>query len=186
MVGEEKESVPAGEFGQINGHPPVMCEVVELDLSEQGSRNGCGSESPRIRITAEFEAGQQQADADAGLGAGDQRELREDVRCRSSRDCDPDEPTLSLGRLDLALHAGNGHLRGGRLPLVLGAEPRDGLFVGLDLHRRGPDAAGVDDLSEFQAGRVVVDVLGRIGAGRELVGGGNGNERDVDFHRVGA
>ena len=40
------ESVPAGEFGHINSHPPVMGEVVELDLAEEGSRNGQGCESP--------------------------------------------------------------------------------------------------------------------------------------------
>ena len=34
-------------------------------------------------------AGDEQADADAGLGAGDQRELREDVRSTGAGNCDP-------------------------------------------------------------------------------------------------
>jgi hypothetical protein len=36
-------------------------------------------------------------------------------------------------------------LCGGRLPLVLGAEPCDGLFMRLNLRRRGLDGARVDD-----------------------------------------
>jgi hypothetical protein len=75
------ESVPAAEFGHINSHPAVMSEVEELDLAEENSRDRRGSESPRIGIRAEFKAGDEQPDANAGLGAGDQRELREDVGC---------------------------------------------------------------------------------------------------------
>jgi hypothetical protein len=64
----------------------------------------------------------------------------------------------------------------------LGAKPRDGLFVGLDLGRRGLDAPRVDDLFESGSGGVVVDFLGRIWAGRDLVRAGNWNELDVDLH----
>ena len=75
------ESVPAGEFGHINSHPPVMGEVEKLNLTEESSRDGRGCESPRVWIATEFEASDEQPDANAGLGAGDQRELREDVGC---------------------------------------------------------------------------------------------------------
>jgi len=175
-------SVPAAEFGQIYGQPPVMGEVVELDLAEKGSRDGSGSESPCVGITAEFEAGQKKPDTDAGLGAGDQRELREHIGGRSSRHCDPDQTALGLGRLDLSLHAGNRDLRGGRLPLVLGAEPRDRLFVGWDVGGAGADVSRVDDLFELQARGVVVDVLRWIGARSEFVGAGDGDQLDVDLH----
>jgi hypothetical protein len=177
------ESVPAGEFGHINSHPPVMGEIEKFGFAKEGSRDGRRCESPRVGITAEFEAGDEQPDADAGLGAGDQRELLEDVWGTGSRHRDPDQPALSLCRRDLALHAGNRDLRGGWFPLVLGAEPCDRFFVGLDLGCRGLDAAGVDDLFEFPAGRVVVDVFGRIRAGWKLVSGGDGDQLDVDFHR---
>ena len=180
------ESVPAGEFGHINSHPPVMGEVVEPDLAEEGSRDMRGCEAPRVGITAEFEAGDEQPDANAGLGAGDQRELLEDVRGRSSRHRDPDQASLGFGRLDLALHAGSGDLCGGRLPLVLGAEPCDGFFVGLNLCRRGLDGARVDDLFELQSRGVVEDALGRIGAGSKFVGAGDGDQMDVDLLSVGA
>ena len=159
------ESVPAGEFGHINSHPPVMGEIEKFDFAKEGSRDGRRCESPRVGIAAEFEAGDEQSDADAGFGAGDQRELLEDVWGSSSRHRDPDQATLGLGRLDLALHAGSGDLCGGRLPVFLGAEPCDRFFVWWDVGGTGPDVSRVDDLFELQAGRVVVDVLGRIGAG---------------------
>jgi hypothetical protein len=41
---------------------------------------------------------------------------------------------------------------------------------------------GKDLAAEFQARRVVVDVLGRIRAGRDLAGAGNRDELDVDLH----
>jgi len=179
-------SVPASEFGHINSHPPVMGEVEELDLAKEASRHCLESESPRIGIRAEFEAGDEQPDANAGLGAGDQRELREDVGCACSRHRDPDQATLGFGRLDLALHAGSGDLRGGRFPLFLGAEPCDGFFVGWDVGGAGSDVSRVDDLFEFQARGVVVDVVGRIGAGSEFVGAGDGDQLDVDLHAVGS
>ena len=65
------ESVPAGEFGHINSHPPVMGEVEELNFAEESSGDGCRTEAPRIGIRAEFEAGDEQPDADAGFCAGD-------------------------------------------------------------------------------------------------------------------
>ena len=178
-------SVPAGEFGHMNSHPAVVGEVVELDLAEEGSRDRRGSESPRVGIAAELEAGNEKAKTDAWLGAGDQRELLEDVWDTGSRHCDPDQTALGLGRLDLPSHAGNGDLRAGRLPLVLGAEPSDRFFVGRDVGGTGPDVSRVDDLLELQAGCVVVDDVWRIGAGREFVGAGNGNQSDMDFHGAG-
>jgi hypothetical protein len=54
--------------------------------------------------------------------------------------------------------------------------------MSLDLGGRGLDAPTVDDQAEFQAGRVVEDIFGRIGAGRDLVRAGNWNELDVDLH----
>ena len=57
MGKEGGESVPAGEFGHINGQPPVIGEVVELDFAKEGSRDGRGCKPPRARITTEFEAG---------------------------------------------------------------------------------------------------------------------------------
>jgi hypothetical protein len=158
-------SVPAGEFGHINSQPCVVAEIEELNFTKEGSGDGRGCESPRVRIATEFEAGDEEADADAGLGAGDQRELLEDVWSTSSRHRDSDQAALCLGRLDLPSHAGNRGLRGGRLPLFLGAEPRDGLFVGRDVGGTGPDVSRVDDLFELQAGRVVEDCVGRIGTG---------------------
>jgi hypothetical protein len=179
------ELVPAGQFCEVYGQPAVLVEVVELNLAEESSRDGRGSESPRVRIAAEFEAGQQKPDADAGLGAGDQRELREDVGSTGAGDCDPDQPALCLCRRDLALHARNRNLRGGRLPRGARREPRDRLLMRLDLGVRGLDSACVDDRAELQAGRKVKDLVGRIGAGRRLVGRGNWNQSDVDFHRGG-
>jgi len=55
--------------------------------------------------------------------------------------------------------------------------------VRLDLGRRGLDAPRVDDRAEFQARRVVVDVLGWIGLG---VGGWRNRDQDVDLHVVGS
>ena len=159
-----------------------MGKIKELDLAKDGSRDGRGCESPRPRISAEFEAGHEQANTDAWLGASDQWQLREDVWGARTGHCDPDQTALGRGRLDLALHARDWNLRAGRLPLVLGAEPRDWRFVRLVLGGRWRDAARVDDRAEFQARCVVVDVLGRIGAGWDLVGVGNGNELDVDLH----
>ena len=159
-----------------------MGEVVELNFAKEGSRDRRGCESPRFRIAAEFEASDEQPDADAGLGAGDQWELREDVGSTGSRHRDPYQPVLGLGCLDLANHTGNRDFGSGRLPLVLGAEPRDGFFMGLDLGCRGLDAAGVDDLFEFLAGRVVEDMFGRIGASKWLVWAGNGDQLDNDFY----
>lgn len=124
----------------------ICREVVELDVAKKGTRDGGGCKSPRIRVAAEFEARQKKPNTDAGLGAGDQRELREGIRCARSRDCDAHQTALGFRRLDLAPHAGNWNLRAGRLPLVLGAEPRDGFFVGLDLGRRGLDTARIDGL----------------------------------------
>jgi hypothetical protein len=77
--GECGGSVPAREFSQINGHPAVMGEVVELDLAKEDRRDGRGCKSPRVWITAELEAGNEKAKTDAWLGAGYQRELREGV-----------------------------------------------------------------------------------------------------------
>ena len=54
--------------------------------------------------------------------------------------------------------------------------------MGLDLGGRGFDLAAVDDLFEPGTCREVVDVLGRIGAGRDLVGARNRKELDVDLH----
>jgi hypothetical protein len=71
-------SVPAREFSQINGHPAVVGEVVELNFAKEGSRNGRGCESPRVGISTKLEAGNEKAKTDAGLGAGDLRELLED------------------------------------------------------------------------------------------------------------
>jgi len=51
------QSVPAGEFGQINGQPPVVGEVVELDLAKESSRDRRGRKSPRAWVAAEVEAG---------------------------------------------------------------------------------------------------------------------------------
>ena len=168
---EGKEgSVAAGHLGQIDGQPPVAREVVKLNFAKEGGGDGRGSESPRVRVTPEFEAGQKEPDADAGLGAGDRQELREDIRRARSRDCDPDQTGLGFRRLDLALHARDWDCRAGRLPLVLGAEPRDGLLMSLDLGGRGPDRAGVDDLAQLRTGREVEDVLGWIGAGWDLAG----------------
>ena len=53
---------------------------------------------------------------------------------------------------------------------------------GRSLGGRWFDLAAVDDLSESGARGVVVDVLGRIRAGRGLVGAGNRDELDVDLH----
>jgi len=163
---ENSQSVAAGEFGLIDGQPPVIREVIELDLAKHGSRDRRGSESPRVGITAEFEAGQQQADTNTGLRAGDQGQLREEERRAGPGQRDAYQTALGLRRHDLALHAGNRDLRGSRFPLVLGAEPRDGFLVRLDLGGRGFDLAAVDDLPEFQARGVVVHVLGRGWAGR--------------------
>lgn len=182
MGKEGGESVPAGEFGHINSHPPVMGEVEELNFAKQSSRDGRGCKSPRVWIATEFKAGDEQADADAGLGAGDQRELREDVRGTGSRHRDPDQPTLSLCRHDLALYAGNRDFRGGRFPLFLCAEPRDRSFVGWDVGSAGSDVSRVDDLFELQARGEMVDVLGWIRAGSEFVGAGDGDQLDVDLH----
>ena len=176
------ESVPAREFGHINGHPAVMSKVEELNFAEESSGDGCRTEAPRIGIRAEFEAGDEQPDADAGLGAGDQRELREDVWGSSSRHRDPDQATLGLGRLDLALHAGSGDLCGGRLPVFLGAEPCDRSFVGFNLGCRGFDGTRVDDRKEFRSCCEVENALGWIGAGKRLVGAENGDQMNVDLH----
>jgi hypothetical protein len=162
--------VSAGQFSEIYGQPHVVGELVELDLAKESHRDGRGCESPRVGITAEFEAGQKKPDADAGLRAGDQGELWEGVRGTGSRHCDPDETTLGTCRRDLASHAGNRDLGGGRFPLRAGREPRDGFFVRLDLGGRGLDPTAVDDLFEPGASGVVVDDVGRIGAGRWLVG----------------
>jgi len=83
-------SVPAGEFSQIDGYPPVMGEVKDRHFVEQSSRDWRGGESPRVGIAAEFEAGNEKAKTDGGLGAGDHWEPWEDVRCTRSRHCDPD------------------------------------------------------------------------------------------------
>ena len=178
------ESVPAGEFSHVDGHPRVVGEVEKLDLAEESSRDRRGCESPRIWIAAEFEAGDEQPDADAGFGAGDHRKLLKVVRCACSRHRDPDQATLGLGRLDLALHAGNRDLRGGRLPVFLGAEPSDGFLVRLDLGCRGFDGTGVDDREEFRACSEVENASGWIGAGRRLVGAGNGDQMNMDLHGV--
>ena len=50
-------SVPAGEFGHIDSHPPVIREVEKLNFAKEGCRNWLESESPRIGVAAEFEAG---------------------------------------------------------------------------------------------------------------------------------
>ena len=176
------QSVPAGEFGHINSHPPVMGEVEKLDLAKEGSRDRRGCKPPRVGIAAEFEAGDEKADTNTGLGASDQGELLEDVRCTGSRDCDSDQTALGLCRLDLAVHAGNWDLRGGRLPVGAGREPCDGLFMGLNLGCRRLDGPGVDDRAEFHPRGVVVDILGRIGASKWLVRARNGDQLDVDMH----
>jgi hypothetical protein len=103
----------------------------------------------------------------------------------SSGHCDPDQPTFSPCRRHLASDTGDWDLRRGRFPLVLGAEPRDRLFVWLDLGGRTLDGAGVHDRAESGARGVVVESVRRIGGGREWVGAGNGNERDVDLHGLG-
>jgi hypothetical protein len=162
-----------------------MGEVKELNFAKKGSRDRRGRKPPRVRIRAEFEAGQKKPDAHAGLGAGDERELREDVRSTCTGHCDPDQTALGFRRRDLASHARNRNLRGGRFPLGLGAEPRYWLLVRLDLGGGGLDGSGVDDLSEFRAGREMKGVLGWIGAGRYLVRAGKWDEGDVDFHRGG-
>jgi hypothetical protein len=180
--GERENSVAAGQFSEVYGEPRVGREVKEFDLTKHGSRNSGGRKPPRVRVAAEFEAGQKQADAGLWRSAADEWELRKDVRSTRAGDCDPDQTALCSCRLDLASHAGDWDLRGSRLPLVLGAEPRDRLFVRLDLGGRGPDAAGVDDVFEFQARGVVEDVVGWVGAGGKLVSVGDGNELDVDFH----
>ena len=86
---------------------------------------------------------------------------------------------MGLGRFDLTSHAGNRELRGGRLPLVLGAEPCDGFFVGWDVGSAGLDAARVNDRAEFHTRGVVENVFGRIWAGVCRVRTGNEN---VDLH----
>jgi len=134
-------SVPAGEFGHINSHPPVMSEVVELDLAEESSRDRRGGESPRVRIATEFEASDEQPDADAGLGAGDQRELLEDVWGTGSRHRDPDQAALGLGRHQLTERAGDGALGCSRFPFGAGREPRDGLFAERDVGGAGSDVS---------------------------------------------
>ena len=73
--------------------------------------------------------------------------------------------------------------RGG-LPYVAGREPRDALFVRLDVGGAGPDAPRVDDLLEFQAGRVVEDCIGRVGVGWSC-GRRDGDQIDGEFHGVG-
>ena len=73
--------------------------------------------------------------------------------------------------------------RGG-LPYVAGREPRDGLFVRLDVGGAGPDAPRVDDLLEFQTGRVVEDCIGRVGVGWRC-GRRDGDQIDGEFHGVG-
>ena len=78
--GDLEKSVPAGEFSQINGQPPVMGEVVELDLAKEGTRDRRGSESPRVWVTTEFETSKKQAEPFRRCGAGDERELLERVR----------------------------------------------------------------------------------------------------------
>jgi hypothetical protein len=60
------KSVPAGEFGHIDGPPLVMVEVEQIDAGEEGDRHRLRSESPVIRIGPELEACQQQADARCG------------------------------------------------------------------------------------------------------------------------
>jgi len=54
--------------------------------------------------------------------------------------------------------------------------------MGLNPGCCGLDAAGVDDLFEFLAGRVVEDMFGRIGASKWLVWAGNGDQLDNDFY----
>jgi hypothetical protein len=184
LVGKRK-SVPPGQFSEVYGQPPVMGEVKEFDFTKQGSRDRRGCKSPPVWIAAEFEAGQKKPYANAGLRTGDQGQLREDVGGAGSRHRDPDQTALGLCRRDLALHARDRNLRGGRFPLATCAKPCDRLFVRLDLGSRGLDGARVDDRAEFQPGREMKDVLGRIRSGWQLVGAGNGNEGDVDFHRGG-
>ena len=83
-------SVPAREFGHINSHPPVMGEAKDRLFAEQSSGDGRGSESPRVGISTELEAGNEKAKTDTGLGADDQRKLRDCVWSTASRHCDPD------------------------------------------------------------------------------------------------
>jgi hypothetical protein len=176
-------SVPARQFGQIDGHPAVMGEVVELNLAKEGSRDGRRCESPRIWISAEFEAGNEKAKTDAGLGAGDLRELLEDELGTGCRHCDPDQTALSLGGDQLAELAGDRALGCSRLPLGAGREPSDGFFVGWDVSGTGSDVSRVDDLFEFLAGCEVVD-NGWIG-GRWSCRRWDGDQMDVDLHGVG-
>lgn len=82
-------SVPAGEFGHINGHPALLGEVVELNFAKQSSRDRRGCESPRVGISTKLEAGNEKAKTDAGLSAGDLRELRDGVWSTGSQHRDP-------------------------------------------------------------------------------------------------
>jgi hypothetical protein len=67
--------------------------------------------------------------------------------------------------------------------MVLGAEPCDGLFVGLYLGCRGFDGTGVDDRKEFRSCGEVENALGWIGGGKRLVGAENGDQMNMDLHR---
>lgn len=51
--------IAAGQFSEIYGEPPVVGEVVELDLAEEAHGHGLRCESTRVRVAAEFEAGYQ-------------------------------------------------------------------------------------------------------------------------------
>ncbi len=62
------KSVAAGQFGEVYGQPAVVREVVELDIAEEARGDRLGSELPRPRISAEFEARR-----------GAQRESREEA-----------------------------------------------------------------------------------------------------------
>jgi hypothetical protein len=78
--GHRGPSVPAGQFGEVYGEPPVVAEAEELDFAKEGSGHGLGREPPGGRVGAEVEARKEQADAGRGVRACDQGQLREDVR----------------------------------------------------------------------------------------------------------
>ena len=178
-------SVPAGEFGHIDSHPLAICEVVKLNLAKESCRHWLERESPRVWIAAEIEASNEKAKADAGLGAGDQREMLDVVGGCAGWDHDPDETLLGFGRDQLASSSRDRALGGGRFPLFLCAEPRDWLFVVWDMGGAGLDEAGVEDRAEFQAGCVVEEWGWIVAAGGVVGRWWNGNELDVDMHGCG-